>query len=607
MHDNLYAVTRKYLVKLLFHHKSYWDSIESNRWELYGTAIKPEDKVLKSDFVNVAGWTARCDLHKGRFEGLKDERATNDCLTVISNGGYIRNRTNLAINNTDFTISCWFRINSKYMDKFANSDNRNITLCGWKDAAGNEISIDVYCRDIENTDTLDIICLKVYYNDNVVNAYYTGQGPTIFSSHWNFFSFQRYGETDLIHINGMKLLTVSSKDEYKMGNEIEDLKFGSFKSYSSGGIDIDEICVMNDHISAGNYDVFRDYIFNVLVEDEYHEENRQSMISIFHEPASHYGLSFNQYESSGISGDDVSFSVNNTSEKVLSVFMNSTYVDPIRYTGTSNNITIKDSADKEIMSSSLFTMISLNQNEADDFYVEVKQITGTGTNELTIPDSYNTVLGDDGYLLFDGVLGFLQKNRYTYNNGKITLNNPSDKFVNSEGKITFVYIKMNPAGSYADIEDLTIGFVKIQGLVYPHGEVVFPSIEQNISYTLANMLFFVNGTYLPPSSFSIEEQTKLVFNSTIDDENVKEGDNVTAVCMVAYTSAEDNEDMLDYINGVDEWNEILNNVEITRNTKFKFEDDEGTRIASFHKTQWYENNQIPSYNFYSLDKNKKKK
>ena len=601
MHDNLYAVTRKYLVKMLFHHKSYWDSVETNRWELYGTSIKPEDKITKSDFVNVAGWTARCDLHKGRFEGLKDERATNDCLTIISNGGYIRNRTNIAINNTDFTVSCWFRLNSKYMDKFA-SGNRNITLCGWKDDADNEISIDVYCRDIENTETLDIICLKVYYNDNVVNAYYTGPGPTIFSSHWNFFSFQRYGETDIIHINGMKLLSVISKDEYKMGNEIIDLKFGGFKSYSSGGIDIDEICVMNDHISAGNYEVFTDYIFNVLREDEYHEEGRQSTISIFHEPASSYGLSFNQVESTSVQSNTISFNANNE-DNILCMFMNNTYMHNTRYTGEPSSITISEDADREIASSSLFSLITLNQGEPNDFYVEVKQMNGTGTNELTLPDSYNTVLGDDGFLLFDGVLGFLQKNRYTFNNGKITLNNPSDKFVNSEGKITFIYIKMNPNGSYADIADLTIGFIKIQGIVHPDGEVIFPTIEQNISYTPSNMLFFVNGTYLPPSSYSIEEQTKLVFIRSLDDENVLEGDNVTAVCMVAYTSAEDNEDMLDYINGVDEWNYVLNNAEISRNTKFKA--DEGTKIASFYKTQWYENNQIPAYNFYSLDKKKK--
>ena len=601
MSDGLYAVQRKYYSIMLFRNQSFWDVIEDNSWELYGLGIRDKSTLVKDDLVNVQGWTARCDLSRGRFSRtMNDVTGVTNCLSIINAGGYLRLLNPLNIDNNCFTISCWFRLRPEYMARYTKNDKRVITLCGWKDNNGEEISIDIYAKDLDHPYE-GVPSLKIHYGNDVITRLYSDD-PGMFHTNWRHFSFQHTDSMDCIHIDGIKVLEIDTT-KYSIGSTISDLKIGAYKPNSSGGIEIDDFVVLNDYISTENeYKVPSTYLFYEYPE-VYHEEDLRSTKNIYYKTANLFGLEFKTYTptSKDLAGV-IRFNAD-TSESILGLFANNTYMDPSRYTGAANVITLTNAEDKTKTLEWKFTLVTIAQKDnANNFYLSVEQTTGTGTRFIDVPNMEGKRNDDDAFLIFDGSLALVQKNRYyreivdddEHPIDRIVLTSQSDSLINENGHITFIFIRRNTTdGVYKDYDGLEINFFKIQGRVYERGKVRFPKYDNFVAYSNSNMIFFVNGTYMPPSSYTLNGEI-LTLTDT-DTQNLQPNSNVTAICMLSNKINEEDEVYPSLINGSGAWDVLLDNLTITRSSTYV--PPNTADIAMYDKIQWYKNDEIPIYNF----------
>lgn len=545
--DRLYTVTRKYYSKLTFYDRSYHDSVEENRWELYGAIQKPvENEVMRVDMVNNMGWAARCDLHEGRFKDYINSEFHTNCLTIANNGGYIRNLKSICINNQDFAISCWFKLNPLYMSRYADHDTENVTLCGWKDSSGKEISIDIFCKDYKNI--LGNATLRVYYDDRFTEGQYLIPGTIPQNGKWMFFSFQTYNGYNLVHIDGHKIIETLSSGEFSIGTDLIDLKFGAFKKGSSGGIDIDNISVMNDHISYDDYEVFDKPIYDILPENEYVNIDRQQKERVYYKSGKLYGLGFEHYENPSISGNTISFSNSVGNKEIFGLFMNNTYMEPSRYTRSGSSFTIPD-----LDSTAYYSLVVITQEIDNGFYVDTQKI-----NSTTIPIIPN-LMDKNSFLLFDGSLAIVQKDRYQVDSHKIIMNNSGDQLSDN---LTLVYLRRKNDGPYKNAR-FEMNFGRVTGVISDSRSVSFPVIEEFMEFDKSRMVFFLNGTYLPASLYSLNNSSLILNN---DADNLVSSDVITAVYLISNEKPTIPWKILNYLNGSSQWDMISDCVDIMRNS-----------------------------------------
>lgn len=552
MEDRFYSVTRRYYSRLSFYDKSYNDEVEENKWELYGAIMPPDGvDVVRTDMINNMGWAAKCDVHEGKFKDYKNSEYHTNCLTIVNNGGYIRNRNTICINNQDFTLACWFRLDPLYMSRFSDHDTEYITLCGWTDASGKKISIDVYVKDYQNI--LGNCTLRMYYDERYTEGHYKIPGTTPRNGKWMLFTLQSYDGYTLIHIDGKKIIETLTKDEFNIGTDLIDLKFGAFKKGSSGGIDIDSIEIMNDHISKDDFEIFDKPMYEIYPE-EYFEDNQRSTEPIYYKSGKLYGLEFLHYENPSVSNGVLTFNSAVGTQEIIGLFMNNTYLDPSRYTRSRNIFTLKDTIDKSLASSAYFSLVVLKQEVANGFYVDVHQIEDTNS----VPKIEGKI-NNDSFLLFDGSLALVQKDRYMVSGSSIFMTNPSDTLSN---KLTLVYLRRKNDGPYKD-SSVEINFGSAHGIISNTRTITFPPVQDFIEYTKSNMIFFINGTYIPASMFTLAG-TVMTINSSLDD--LTEQDIATAIYLISNEKPNIPWDILNYVNGSSQWDCITDSVDIVRHT-----------------------------------------
>ena len=337
----VYGRTREYYSVLMFHTGSFWDSKDNNSWELYGTrtAYSGTMPYLEEFDPIIDGWVARCDIHNSKFDKLPETLKRNNCLTIINTGGYMRHISDIKVNGKNFTICCWFRINSDYNIRHTVNKNYSITLMGWKDGTGKEVAIDILTNKSDlNLTNLVHKGLRLSYGTKNILQEYKEPGPGIHTNEWMFFSFQHCEDgKDYIHLNGKKLLEATSS----INTVISDFKIGAFKTTSAGGLDIDEVAVMNQCLGIEEYDTPEGHIYWSFPE-VYYVEDFWDKNSMYYKLGEIYGWNYLKFYPIEINGATLKFS--SITGKPVVLFRNGIYVDVDYWKISGSTVTLTDAS-----------------------------------------------------------------------------------------------------------------------------------------------------------------------------------------------------------------------------------------------------------------------
>lgn len=586
-----YSIKRKYHSILTFHDHQFFDLVQENAWELHGDQILTlTDKGYNIKLYNDK-WAVRFDQDKSKFDGIIDCHPNNNCMSIITTGGYLQHRLPIAIENNWFTIGCWIRIRAENAMQYINSEYYDIVLCGWDDG-NHHIKITVASNDLG-----DIDCCKITYRTDGKETSYTGLyheiNPILTPATWHYFSFQHTPEYNMIHLDGKKVLEVKNS-VCRITSEMFNFKLGAYDDYCSGGLDIDEFVIVNDIFGEDSYPVYKDKRIYWIYPEMLHEEEFNNNIYI--KTGSIFGLHYIQLKPTSISGNTLKFDVLGK-DKILGLYINNTWMDPSRYSGTSS-ITLSQITDIELINDATFTLVVLRENYANSFLVDVKTVSPTG-RYFILPDQER--IDKDDFLILDGSLNVIQKDRYRVyktagNNGKyrVYLNNVKDTFGGTT--LYIIYLSLSSSGEFKNHTDLQIRFFKLQAMADPQGQVQFPSEFNYIGYSKRNVLLFVNGTFMPPESYNLTNGKVTLLN---DNENLKPGNNVTALFLMTNEQFKPVDDLVTRINGASEWDTIVDDLRITRPTYWTNpENDYGNM---YNKILWYQNNKLPGCCFRVLD------
>ena len=586
-----YSVKRKYHSILTFHDHQFFDIVQENAWELHGDQILTLSDKGYNIKLSDDKWAVRFDQSKSRYDGIIDCHPNNNCMSILTTGGYLQHRLPISIENNWFTIGCWIRIRAENALQYINSEHYDIVLCGWDDGT-HHIKITVASNDLG-----DIDCCKITYRTDGVETVYTGTyheiNPILTPATWHYFSFQHTPEYNMIHLDGKKVLEVKNS-VCRITSEMFNLKLGAYDDYCSGGLDIDEFIIVNDIFGEDSYPVYKDKRIYWIYPEMLHEEEFDNNIYI--KTGSMFGLHFVQLKPTSISGNTLKFDVLGK-DKILGLYINNTWMDPSRYSGTSS-ITLSQNSDRELINDASFTLVVIRENYANSFLMDIQTVSPTG-RYFVLPDQER--VDKDDFLILDGSLNVIQRDRYRVyktagNNGKyrVYLNNVKDTFGGST--IYVIYLSLNASGEFKDHEGLQIKFLKLQAIADPQGQVQFPPEFNYIGYSKRTLLLFVNGTYMPPESYDLTNGKVIILN---DNENLKPGNNVTALLLMTNEQFKPVDDLITRINGASEWDIIIDNLRITRPIYWTAPDND---YANMHtKILWYQNNKLPASNFRVLD------
>ena len=594
-----YAIKRRYHSILTFHDNQFWDLKEENAWELHGDQIFTFTN--KGYNLQMYGdkWVLRFDQAKSKFDGIIECHPRNGCMTVLTTGGYLEHRNPIAIENNYFTIGCWFRIRAENALQFINSPNYNLVLCDWDTAetGGINIQISVLVNDSlarqDNSNGMDY-CMIKYTKGSTTNkivAPYKELGPILTPATWHYFTYQHFEDHDYIHLDGRRVLETADTFSLfrSISNELYHFRLGAYTDYCSGGLDIDEFIIVNDFFGKDDYPVSKDKRIYWTFPEMYHEEELDLEDNIYYKTGSMFGLHYVQLKPTSQSGSTLTFNIE-SGDKVLGLFMNNTYMDPSRYSGTST-ITLNLATDKALISSATFTLVVIRPNNKD-FYLDIRNLSVSGSS-FTLPYIAGKT-GKDDFIILDGSLGVVQRERYRVEGSgtayTVKLNNPNDTFGGGGTNIYIVFLRKN-SGSTPQIK-----FLKLQGIADPKGYCTFPPEFNYIGYSKRNVLLFVNGTYLPPDHYELKNGRVKILNDT---QNLEVNNNVTALFMISNEKMGLDDEMLSRINGASEWDALLDNLRITRPTYWQEED--GMYGNMYNKIKWYKNNKIPASNFIVID------
>lgn len=584
------SIKRKYHSILTFHDHQFFDIVQDTAWELHGDQILTlTDKGYNISLANDK-WAVRFDQDKSKYDGTIDCHPRNNCMSVLTTGGYLQHRLPIAVENSWFTIGCWIRIRAENALQYINSEYYDLVLCGWDDAeeGGHHIRVTVASNDLA-----DVNCCKITYRDTEETVYtglYKESGPILTPATWHYFTFQHTPEYNMIHLDGKKVLEVKNS-LCRITSEIFNLKLGAYDDYCSGGLDIDEFIIVNDIFGTDSYPIYPDKRIYWVYPEMLHEKEVES--DIYTKTGSMFGLHYVQLKPT-ISGSTLRFNVTGQ-DKILGLYINNTWMDPSRYSGTSS-ITLTQATDRALINEATFTLVVIRENYANSFLLDIKTVSPS-TRSFILPDQTKT--DPDDFLILDGSLNLIQKNRYrvyqqTGSSYRVYLNNRQDKFNGSQ--LYIIYLNLNASGFFKDHSDLQIKFFKLQAIADPQGQVQFPPEFNYIGYGKRNILLFVNGTYMPPESYDLINGKVTLLN---DDENLKPGNNVTALFLMTTEKFQPVDELVTRINGASEWDTILDNLRITRPTYWTNpENDYGNM---YNKILWYQNNKLPASCFRVLD------
>ena len=224
-----------------------------------------------------------------------------------------------------------------------------------------------------------------------------------------------------------------------------------------------------------------------------------------------------------IDANDIAGNFNDTSKLML--FINSTYIDPSRYTLTSAN-TIKFN---EILSAPKFITVVLEI----DTQVETNsgitlypiELTATVDNDISfqLPTQYKDY--SNSLIVFKGTV-LLSPERYYVDNNNILYLSSDDTSMETGRSLMAVYALAND-NSLIDFEYLYIDITSTTTSVsIPVGYFV------NFKFTQTNVLLFVDTTFVDSSRYSINNVTKTISLNDPNDTLFNHGKKLTIV--IAY-------------------------------------------------------------------------
>lgn len=591
-----FTVKRDYSTILTFHNHTYDDTVTSNEWQVYGG-------------IENIGFDNDLGVHS---ESMK---LSTTCMSILGPSSYLENGTNMYSSTDRFNLSMWIRLSTDAITRFYANINAFITIAEWTDSSDTKVSIRIaaHSGDATNKDMV----FAILYGSAI---YYASYPTYIEPGEWTHFMYCRAESTDRIFIDGILILTIAVDDSFMNDSTFDNFKVGNpYSQLDSGGFfqyDIDEVSLCNDSITIDEFTPPDRYLWWVYPEIEYTETGDEDSTTVHYKQGASTGLSYLYFHPTSITSSGVlTFPSDFTASNLMKMFLciNNTYMDPARYSISGNTVYLNNSIDISICNQSLFTFVCLKQLVLGEFSIAIHQITGANKQREYIIPYEKHLNTTDSFILFDGSLAAIQKNRYTFKKVsdtqyKIILNNRADYIGTNSTPLTFLYCRRNSYNTSVAEDDPNvnrqISFTKIQCLMVSKTKAVLPTESYgSIGYNINNVLVFLNGTYLPPDAFTISKNIIYVDENYCyhySDRYFDDISNSNITLLLIQSSETQDYDSNKYITGFSEFDWILDHLRITRMNPYTKENHYMEDM--YNKVKFYSGNKVPSSNFNYIDK-----
>jgi len=582
---------RKYSTILRFEDHNYYEDSGEYNWTMFGGS----DGV---DFKEESVFKDTIELDR-------------NCMHVMGPKSYMCNTEKMYVGNGEFSISCWFKLDPETVSAFMKDPSFFCPFLKWRGTNGKEIVINILAHD-KNPNLIAQSIEVIYDGGKQVNGY----GSYIDAGEWIHFLYSRKGILNRIWINGKKISDFNIEESANSNMEIDKMYIGNGGTRNDVWFYVDDFVVFNEAWDELNFEPptipfywrYPDVGLSNKVTDIFDSK-------YIYGPST--GVRFKYYEPSSVSGNRLKFDSMVVSKAAM-LFCNSTFVEPNDgWSPVGNNmIEIKSSVYANNIDRFRFTLVTLEKDADQSKYeLEIKQTPGAeNKTEFAIPDTFDKYRNksDSAFMVFDGSLSLIQKDRYTiYHSGigyMLKMNDSTDFVATNGMNLTFIFMKRKsysstPEDKDPDIENSELLFQKFTCPIVSKGCAELPKFETYSSYfgsipfSIESMILFVNGTFMPPVSYTIENGLIKLIRG--DDDNFGKHDEVEAI-IIASTDGRDYdiENDLDtydgYLAGSSKW-EMLTHHRITRISYFKYPLDWEHKM--YHKILWDANNKAPDSNF----------
>lgn len=234
-----------------------------------------------------------------------------------------------------------------------------------------------------------------------------------------------------------------------------------------------------------------------------------------------------------------------TKEKIM-LFCNSTFIEPDRYKLLNNNtIKLLRKKDVEHYEFSRFTMLVFAEKSAKKkaFDLTVQQVpikkSDNGIYNVPKTDPIST-----NFLVFYDTLFFDISDRFTLDTStipnKIKLNSPlNDLRVQDGHLLTFVFYGKSKDATVRLNREIEICKINFTSANDGTANMQVPDLEHSIKFNRKNCIIFMNGTYLDPSRYTIDNNV-LTFDSRIN--SLVSNKTLTGIYLVSHPTIQDNSD-----------------------------------------------------------------
>lgn len=234
-----------------------------------------------------------------------------------------------------------------------------------------------------------------------------------------------------------------------------------------------------------------------------------------------------------------------TKEKIM-LFCNSTFIEPDRYKLLNNNtIKLLRKKDVEHYEFSRFTMLVFAEKSAKKkaFDLTVQQVpikkSDNGIYNVPKTDPIST-----NFLVFYDTLFFDISDRFTLDTStipnKIKLNSPlNDLRVQDGHLLTFVFYGKSKDATVRLNREIEICKINFTSANDGTANMQVPDLEHSIKFNRKNCIIFMNGTYLDPSRYTIDNNV-LTFDSRIN--SLVSNKALTGIYLVSHPTIQDNSD-----------------------------------------------------------------
>ena len=200
------------------------------------------------------------------------------------------------------------------------------------------------------------------------------------------------------------------------------------------------------------------------------------------------------------------------------LFCNNTYMHPDRYQLIDNStIKLLDPIDIAHAEFAKYTMLIFEETEKSaisyrKFEFQVFSVIPTvdGQSVINVP---NVDPANTNFLVFEGALMFDVSNRYTWDKGKNQIIVQYPNMIKAGREIVFVFYTNVPNKK----KQKTLEIIKIKFESFQNGQVHMTNTAgYNIMFNKKNCIVFMNGTYLNPDRYEINDNI-LTFINPLDN------------------------------------------------------------------------------------------